>query len=358
MARPRTRSLAASSLAGALALVAGSLAPSGCSRGPLPDLGFGSQSGSEASEGGEDSPGGSSPSGSGGSSGAPNPSGSGSEWGDEDEGEAAGSGEASGESTSATSATDSTSEPTGDASEVSGDPSGDPSGSEEWGEEWGIPPDVTNEPCDALAQDCFPTHKCVPFASEPGSGFWDANKCMPILGDKGWGEPCTMSSPNEAQDDCDGEGFCWNLEWVDGQLHGICVPFCVGSPQDLMCPSGWGCLFTGAIALCSKQCSPLLQDCPEAYGCYWTGGTFDCQINGTPAQAGEACDMNNDCLPGLACVDKLAVPNCQGDDANCCTSWCDLDAPDPCSPPLSCVPFFEQGQAPDSFASVGVCVLP
>ena len=358
MPHPRTRPLAASSLAGALAL-ASSLALSGCSRGPLPDLGFGSQSSSEASEGSEDSPSSSSSSPGSGSSGAPNPSGSSSEWGEEDEGEAAGSGEASSEATSATSATDATTDPaTSDASEVSGDPSGDPSEGEEWGEEWGIPPDVTNEPCDALAQDCFPTHKCVPFASEPGSGFWDANKCMPILGEKTWGEPCTMSNPNEAQDDCDGEGFCWNLEWVEGQLHGICVPFCVGSPQDLMCPSGWGCLFTGAIALCSKQCSPLLQDCPEAYGCYWTGGTFDCQINGTPAQAGEACDMNNDCLPGLACVDKPAVPNCQGEDANCCTPWCDLDAPDPCAPPLACVPFFEQGQAPESFANVGVCITP
>lgn len=252
----------------------------------------------------------------------------------------------------------------GETAEVTtDDPSsgdGDPSSSqgEEWGEEWGSPPDVTNEPCDPLAQDCFPTHKCVPFASQPMSSFWDGNKCMPILGDKGWGEPCTLSNHNEAQDDCDGDGFCWNLEWVDGQLHGTCVPFCVGSPQDLMCPAGWGCLFSGAIALCSKQCSPLIQDCPPAYGCYWTGGAFDCQITGTPAGQSHACDSSNDCLPGFACVDQGLVPGCMGDDPNCCTQWCDVDEPDPCPPQLSCTAFFEQGEAPAMFASVGVCIAP
>ena len=330
--------------------VAASLA--GCGRGLLPDLSFGS-AGDETgtSSATNTTPGGPSTLG---TDTSPPTSGGSTDWG-----ESAETDEAEAEATTApgesTGAEESTTTEAG--SEVTTDPGGDGDGeAEEWGEEWGTPPDVTNEPCDPLAQDCFPTHKCVPFASQPNSTFWDGNKCMPIVGDKSWGEPCTLSNHNEAQDDCDGEGFCWNLEWVEGQLHGTCVPFCVGSPQELMCPAGWGCLFTGAIALCSKQCSPLIQDCPPAYGCYWTGGAFDCQITGTPAGQSQACDSSNDCQPGFGCVDQGLVPGCVGNDPNCCTAWCDIDEADPCPAPLQCTPFFEEGEAPAMLADVGVCI--
>ncbi|PRP92650.1 hypothetical protein ENSA5_48320 [Enhygromyxa salina] len=265
---------------------------------------------------------------------------------------------------STTSAEGSTTTMTTTTADGDGDPAEGPDGdgdgdTDDWGgDTWGTPPDVTNEPCEPLTQDCFPTHKCVPFATQPGSTFLDANKCMPILGDKSWGEACTLSDYNEAQDDCDGEGFCWNLEWSEGELHGTCVPFCVGSPQDLMCPTGWGCLFSGAVALCSKQCDPLAQDCPLDYGCYWAGGAFDCALTGTPSGPNQACDNYNDCLPGLACVGKALVPGCEGNDPNCCTSWCDLDGPDPCAPPLGCAPFFEPDNAPPMLDNVGVCIQP
>ncbi|NVB42908.1 hypothetical protein G6O69_34120 [Pseudenhygromyxa sp. WMMC2535] len=223
---------------------------------------------------------------------------------------------------------------------------------------WGVPPDVTNEPCDPLAQDCFPTHKCVPFASVEGSNFLDADKCMPILGDKVWGEPCTLSDFNEAQDDCDGEGFCWNLEWVEGELQGTCVPFCVGTPQDLVCPAGWACLFSGAVSLCAKQCDPLVQDCPLDYGCYWTGNAFDCSLVATPAGDLEACDDYNDCLAGFGCVDPALVPSCVGDDPGCCTPFCELGGAEVCAGPRECVAFFAQDEAPPGYESTGICVLP
>jgi len=223
---------------------------------------------------------------------------------------------------------------------------------------WGIPPDVTNEPCEPLAQDCFPTHKCVPFATEPGGTFLDADKCMPILGTQAWGEACTLSGWNESQDDCDGDGFCWNLELVDGELQGTCVPFCTGTPQNLSCPVGWGCLFSGAIALCAKQCDPLVQDCPLDYGCYWAGNGFDCALEGWPGGDLDNCGMVNDCLPGLACVDQGGLPACTGDDDDCCTPWCDLDLADPCTQGRSCVAFFAEGQAPLGSEDIGLCLLP
>ncbi len=220
---------------------------------------------------------------------------------------------------------------------------------------WGIPPDVTNEPCDPLAQDCFPTHKCVPYATVEGSTFLDGNKCMPILGDKAWGESCTLSNFNEAQDDCDGLGFCWDLEWVQGELQGNCVPFCVGTPQNLTCPPGWGCLFSGAIALCAQQCNPLLQDCPNQYACYWVNDAFQCVLTGSLGQDAEPCDQVNDCVPGLGCVAQGSVPGCPGNAATCCTPYCELGAPN-CPPGRSCVAFFDQGEAPPGYESLGICI--
>ena len=241
-----------------------------------------------------------------------------------------------------------------DENEGEGEGEGEGDG-DEGDDTWGIPPDVTNEPCEPLTQDCFPTHKCVPFATQPNSNFLDANKCMPILGDQQWGQPCVLSSFQEGQDDCDGDGFCWNLEWVQGQLHGTCVPFCVGTPQNLMCPLGWGCSFSGAVSLCNKQCDPLAQDCPNFFGCYWGGNNFQCLLTSTPAGANQTCEKVAECMPGLACVNKALVPGCVGNDINCCTPWCSLSAPD-CAPQLECVAFFDDPEAPPWLANIGVCI--
>jgi hypothetical protein len=179
---------------------------------------------------------------------------------------------------------------------------------------------------------------------------------MPILGDKQWGEPCVLSSFSEAQDDCDGEGFCSNLEWVQGELHGTCVPFCLGTPQDLMCPFGWSCQFSGAVSLCTQQCDPFLQDCPNDYGCYWAGNSFHCLLTSTLVGPNHSCDKVAECMPGLACVDKALVPGCVGNDASCCTSWCSLAAPD-CPPQLDCVAFFDpEDDVSDWLANIGVCI--
>lgn len=275
--------------------------------------------------------------------------------GESAEEELPGDGDGDDPSTTDDSSTRSTADGDGDGegeNEGEGEDDGD---GDEGDDTWGIPPDVTNEPCEPLTQDCFPTHKCVPFATQPNSNFLDANKCMPILGDKQWGEPCVLSSFQEAQDDCDGEGFCWNLEWVQGELHGTCVPFCVGTPQDLMCPLGFGCSFSGAVSLCNKQCDPLAQDCPNFHGCYWGGNNFQCLLTSTPAGANQACEKVAECMPGLACVNEALVPGCVGDDINCCTPWCSLAAPD-CPAPLECVPFFDDPEAPPWLANIGVCI--
>jgi hypothetical protein len=337
-------------------MLAAVVSAAACTRGPLPDLGFGSvdATGDTAATTlgtsvGDDASGDAEVGPTTMSSSSSTSAGSSDDAGD-------GDGDSSSSSSSSDDGPSTTTNSTGDGDPSTG-PDGDGDGDDWGGDTWGIPPDVTNEPCDPLAQACFPTHKCVPYATQPNGSFWDANKCVPILGDKAWGEACTLDSPQNAQDDCDGDGFCWKLQWFEGELHGTCVPFCVGPPQDLMCPVGWGCLFSGAIALCTKQCDPLIQDCPLDYGCYWAGNGFDCALTASEAGQGQACDDYNDCLPGVACVAKDLVPGCQGNDPNCCTQWCDLSEPDPCPDPLSCVSFFAPNEAPPMLADVGICIF-
>jgi hypothetical protein len=325
-----------------------------CGPGRLPDLGFGS-AGKDAGEtvGGDGDPGdGDGPSTSTSTSTSASTSTSTSTSGSTGDGDDPETTTTTSGTSTGTSASTRGDELGDDGDEVGDDGDGDPNT-----DTWGIPPDVTNEPCEALSQDCFPTHKCVPFASQPNTSFLDANKCMPILGDKQWGEPCTLSSFQEGQDDCDGQGFCWNLEWVQGQLHGTCVPFCVGTPQNLSCPIGWGCLFTGAVALCPVQCDPLLQSCPGDYGCFWAGNHFQCALVSKPSGQGEACEKYPDCLPGFGCVDKALQPGC-GDASNpgCCAAWCDLEAPD-CGAGLECVAFFDDVDIPAWLANIGICVV-
>ena len=77
---------------------------------------------------------------------------------------------------------------------------------------------------------------------------------------------------------------------------------------------------------------------------------------------GDACAFVNGCDPGHICVAAEFVPGCRG--GSCCSAYCDLDEPDAsASCPGSadgqvCEPYFMDGQAPPSYATVGVCAVP
>jgi hypothetical protein len=51
--------------------------------------------------------------------------------------------------------------------------------------------------CDPFLQDCPEGEKCVSYASSGGS--WDANKCVPVLGDGAAGEPCSYGGTTAAR---------------------------------------------------------------------------------------------------------------------------------------------------------------
>jgi hypothetical protein len=208
--------------------------------------------------------------------------------------------------------------------------------------------------CDPFAQDCPDGEKCVPYAST-GDG-WDANKCVPVTGDQVTGEACTYGGLIEATDDCDETGICVDR---DGDMLGTCHAFCMGTADQPECPDNLLCEIAkyGSAALCVEQCHPLLQDCEPPLACFWDDTGFHCLTAGD-WPTGEPCDYVNDCPPGNMCVEAMLLPSCDGE--ACCTSICEvgLDENLCLLPGSECVPFFEEGAAPEGLEQVGLCLAP
>jgi hypothetical protein len=215
--------------------------------------------------------------------------------------------------------------------------------------------------CDPFAQDCPEGEKCVAYSST--GGIWNANKCVPVLGDQAPGEPCTWTGIDEATDDCDETSACWEVENVDGELVGVCRLFCSGSSSAPECPPSTLCHTdrAGTINFCIPTCDPLIQDCNAGLGCYWNEDDFEFQCIFTTQDfpAGEPCGFVNDCAPGHLCREAALSPNCAGE--RCCLPFCDLELGDAACeaqlPGTVCVPFFDQGMALPGYEQLGLCVV-
>jgi hypothetical protein len=216
--------------------------------------------------------------------------------------------------------------------------------------------------CDSYAQDCPEGEKCVPYSST--GGIWDANKCVPVLGEQEPGEPCHYSDTVSSTDDCDATSFCWDVMDVDGEWIGTCASFCTGTADDPQCPDAPGCadascLINGdsSINLCLPSCDPLAQDCNPGLACYWAGNDFNCIFFTQNLPIGEVCGFINDCVGGAVCTASELLPNCAGE--NCCTPFCDTAAlVDPCPELLegtSCQVFLD---SPEEGCAVGSCLAP
>jgi hypothetical protein len=213
--------------------------------------------------------------------------------------------------------------------------------------------------CDPFEQDCPEGEKCSPYASDGGNE-WNANKCVPVLGDQQPGELCSWDGIIEATDDCDATSFCWDVMEIDGELLGTCAAFCTGTADAPECPGGGSCIITDSFsfALCIITCNPLLQDCAPGLGCFWANSAFACLFTAGDIPAGEPCGFINDCAPGNYCVEAATLPDCAA--TSCCTSFCDLDLGDAqCSEPgTACVAFFNDGEAPPGYEDLGLCLVP
>ena len=275
-----------------------------------------------------------------------------------------------------TSTDPSTTDPSGDGDgDPSGDGDGDPSGDGDGdvgdgdgdvgdgdgdGDGGGfsfVPPEdfFDADLCDPFLQDCPDGEKCVPYAN--GGGNWNANKCVPILGDAEIGEPCMYDGAVAGTDTCDGSSMCWN---TDDEQVGTCVAFCTGTLDNPMCDPGSSCTIqnNNSITLCLENCDPLVQDCGPGLGCFWGGGAFQCVFTTQDLPTGEPCGFLNDCAPGNYCTAAETLPNCGG--GSCCANYCDLDNGngDCFTPGTECVPFYEPNEAPPGEQDIGLCLLP
>jgi len=262
-------------------------------------------------------------------------------------------------STQAESSTSSSTSPTSPTSETS-ETSETSSTSETETETWGgfLPPsDLGGCMCDPFAQDCPKGEKCVAYASSGES--WDANKCVPVLGEGQAGEACSSDGIVEATDSCGANSFCWDLVDVEGQLVGVCAAFCEGAADNPVCDDpNQSCLIAneGSINLCIQSCDPLAQDCSEGSMCAWTGNDFNCVLAGDPTPYAEPCgQLGGECSAGLECIGADVLPECA--DTACCTPYCSLANPICAWEGTQCVSFFE-GEAPPDYEDIGICVVP
>ena len=229
------------------------------------------------------------------------------------------------------------------------------------------PPDVIIAECDVWDQDCPEGEKCAPWANDGGTS-WNSLQCVPIQNDPGQpGDPCTVEGSGvSGHDTCDVASMCWNVDPETNE--GVCAAFCQGSESNPVCDDPTtSCVIAndGVLILCLPNCDPLLQNCPDGQACYPGDTQFVCvpDASGPDLGAyGDPCEFTNACDPGLLCVGAAAVPECTS--AECCSEFCDLDAPDPDSEcqgqgaGQQCLALFEEGQAPPGAEAYGFCAIP
>jgi hypothetical protein len=213
-------------------------------------------------------------------------------------------------------------------------------------------------PCDVMDQDCSFGEKCMPWANHGGTA-WNATRCSPIDPDAGRvGEPCEVQgSAYAGLDDCNIGLMCMFVDPTTQQ--GVCAPFCTGSYDNPICDDETICMndYEGVIALCLPPCDPLLDDC-ELGTCIPSNDDFVCFAEGDSAAIGEACEVHNDCAPGAVCLGAQATGTCDG--YGCCTSVCDLAAPEPsavCLDGQTCTPWYEPGAVEPPLDAIGVCTV-
>ncbi len=223
----------------------------------------------------------------------------------------------------------------------------------------------TEEPwaCSPSENDCPPRdgqpQKCVFYVPQNGSLRREGTRCIPVTGDKGPYEPCSLPTGigPEISDDCDGSGYC--LEVYGTADHGFCAPYC---------EPGFGCdAYPGAShsqengssfpeACLYGDCDPAdPQACPEDMRCVfypaWLYDATQCwKVPEGGLELGASCDYGQ-CAPGLLCVRDDYANGCQSE--RCCVEWCDKQSPSCADPGSSC-----EGTWAGVNADLGACVIP
>jgi len=226
------------------------------------------------------------------------------------------------------------------------------------------------EPCDLWAQDCGEGYKCAfhdPDNSYPQYSRCDALDPMP----RQYGEDCEIVEPSYSGDNCDEGLYCEQAGAIEcGFRCGACRHFCKGAPLDTSCQHPEDLCFvaqSGDWGACVEACDPLAQDCDHPSDMCDIGTSFGdddfrffyCRRDwsdpeDTPGD-GMKCPSKG-CGSGRLCLSQY----CDGED--CCTSFCDINAPNSCElkeQGYVCLSFISfELKLPPGLEHVGFCALP
>jgi hypothetical protein len=233
-------------------------------------------------------------------------------------------------------------------------------------------PDVgLDDECDLFTQSCPPGLKCMPWAND-GSEAWNATACKPLVDDPvGIDEACHVEgSSTSGIDDCARGAMCWDVDPETNQ--GVCIPFCVGTEDTPICedPQRACRVVAYGFWLCHPSCDPLDQDCPAGATCLpdspESTAPWECRpdASGITGAYGDPCEFFNVCDPGLVCASWGAAPGPCEAASGCCTEICDLADPlgamqcAGAADGQQCLPWYEAGEAPPGYESLGICTLP
>lgn len=209
--------------------------------------------------------------------------------------------------------------------------------------------------CDPFAQDCPEGFKCAAYASK-GDLVWDANMCVPIMGDGQAGEGCTVEgSAVSGYDSCAAGFMC---AYPDAINEGICVALCTSmnpcTPLECVVTHG------GVLNLCLMRCNPLTQDCPQNEVCVATfDENFACVFDdsGPEGQDFDPCTHLNACDPGYLCGDSDHALECDTQIDSCCLQFCEVGFNTCPGAGQTCQAWFAE-DAPAGYELVGSCGIP
>lgn len=228
----------------------------------------------------------------------------------------------------------------------------------------GGPPDIE---CDIWDPHCPAGQKCSVWATD-GGNVWTATGCFDL-----WAEPAAAGEPCQAfgsdrvppgvsgRDTCEAGSLCWDPDPETG--IGMCVAFCIGSPDAPTCQDADHICNVGkeVVSLCLERCDPTVQDCPVGCACYPTrpADEFQClrDWSGDEGAFGSPCDFPNECDPGFFCGSPDNVPDCGRGRTGCCNAFCDLAEPSCPHAHQVCLPWYpDPSAAPlEELANVGFC---
>lgn len=181
--------------------------------------------------------------------------------------------------------------------------------------------------CNPYTQDCPDGSKCAFNDGDLLEWFSLEETCLPLVGDKAVGEPCSYADGFYlGADDCGPDSWCNNVDYET--MIGECVEQC--SCDSACSVPGAICQQSGYASYCGYMCDPLLAEaaCPEGWFCLPeigsvtqdSAGAFTCKPQyATPEAPGVTCP------PGWSTIESLE-----------CTQLCSPDGEFPCDDGFVC----------------------